>query len=107
MALAELAELHAELARQREQLAAPAAVAGGVGLVALRDVRAGEARARVHLALKGLSSSSDWSLQQSAGLRMHCVTLLLALPRTGSTTIHAPSTKGDSIFRLVCIRGYL
>jgi len=69
MALAELAELHAELARQREQLAAPAAVAGGVGLVATRDVRAGEARARVHLALKCLSSSSDWSLQQSSGLK--------------------------------------
>ena len=42
--LAELAALHAALSRRHAQLVEPAAVAGGTGLVAARDVRAGEVR---------------------------------------------------------------
>ena len=44
MGLAELAALHSSLSRRQEQLAAPAVVGDGVGLVAARDVRAGEVR---------------------------------------------------------------
>ena len=42
--LAELAALHATLSRRHVQLVEPAAVADGMGLVAVRDVRAGEVR---------------------------------------------------------------
>lgn len=42
--LAELSALHATLSRRHAQLVEPATVAGGTGLVAARDVRAGEVR---------------------------------------------------------------